>query len=61
MHFLILSLFLVNGPQALYVKPGYFKSISGINLSQTSKNLFTILIILYLKQNGTIEIEWNFT
>ena len=40
--FFIRSLFLVNGPQALYVNPGYLKCISGINLSPANKNVFTI-------------------
>ena len=31
------SFFLVNGPQALYVNPGCFKCISGINLSPPNK------------------------
>ena len=31
------SLFLVNDPQALYVSPGCFKCISGINLSPANK------------------------
>ena len=47
LHFLILSLFLVNGPQALKVKPGCFKCISGINLSPANKNVFTISFIVY--------------
>ena len=37
LNFCILPLFLVYGPQALYVNPGYFKWTSGIN-----KNVFAI-------------------
>ena len=33
----------------LYVNPGCFKCISGINLSPANKNLFTILFILYFQ------------
>ena len=43
----ILSLFLVNGPQGLYVNPGFLKCISSINLSPANKNLFIISFILY--------------
>ena len=56
MNFSILCLFLVNGPQALYVETGCFKCISDINLFETSKNLFAISFSLYttkLKQNIT--------
>ena len=31
LNFDILSLFLMNGPEALYINPGCFKWISGIN------------------------------
>ena len=48
LSFSILSLFSVNGPQAVYVKLGYTKYISGINLSPANKNLFIISFILYL-------------
>ena len=48
-----LSLVLVNGPQALYVKPGCFKCISAINLSPANKNLLTISFLLYLKRKVT--------
>ena len=41
----------MNGPQALSVKPGCFKWILGMNLSPTSKNLFTISFILYTQKN----------
>ena len=43
LNFCIISFFFfVNGPQALYINPGYLKCISGINLSPTNKNLFTL-------------------
>ena len=45
--FFILSLFLVNDSQALYVNPGCLKCISGINLLSASKSLFTIECISY--------------
>ena len=40
-------MFLVNGPRALKVNPGYFKFISGINLSLANKFFLTISFILY--------------
>ena len=42
LNFFILYLFLVNSPQALYINPGFFKYISGINLSLINKILFTM-------------------
>ena len=39
LNFCLLSLFLVNVPQALYVNPGCLKCISGINLYPVNKNL----------------------
>ena len=47
LDFFILSLFLVNERQALYVNPGCLKCISGINLSAANKKLFIIEFILY--------------
>ena len=47
LNFCILSLYLVNGPQVLYVNPGCLKSIPGINLFSTNESLFTISLILY--------------
>ena len=47
MNFSILSFILVNRPRALQVKPS---CISGINLSPTSKKLFTVSLILHLKK-----------
>ena len=44
----ILSLFLVNDPQALYVNPGCLNCISGIYLSPANENLLTISFNLYL-------------
>ena len=38
----ILSLFLVNDPEALYVNPDCLKFISGINLSPANKKLFKL-------------------
>ena len=35
--FFILPLFLVNGPEALYVNPGCLKCISGMNISPAEK------------------------
>ena len=40
--FFILSLFSVNVPQAIYIKPGCLKCISRLNLYPPDKNLFTI-------------------
>ena len=37
----------MNGTQALYGNPSYFKWISGINLSPANKRLFTISFGLY--------------
>ena len=42
LNFSVLSLSFANGPQELQVKQGYFKCISGINLSPSNKTLFTI-------------------
>ena len=39
----------MNVAQALYVNTGYFKCISGINLSPANKSLFTIAFILYFQ------------
>ena len=47
--FFIFYLFLVNGPIALYVNPGCFKCIPGINLSLANKDLFTIVFIVYFE------------
>ena len=44
----IISLFFVNGLEALYVNPVYLKYISGINLSPANKKLLTVSFILYL-------------
>ena len=38
----MLPLSFLNGPQALYVNPGYLKCISGINLFSADKKLFTV-------------------
>ena len=48
LNFFILSLFLVNAPQALYINPGCLKRISGIHLSRANENLRTISFIFYL-------------
>ena len=48
----ILSLLLVNDPQALQVSPDCFKCISGINLSLTNKNLLTISLIFIIAFSG---------
>ena len=45
--FYILSLFLVNGPQTLYINPGYLKCILDIDLSPANSNLLTISLILH--------------
>ena len=36
----------MNGPQALYVNPGYLKCISDVNLSPANKSLLAIAFIL---------------
>ena len=36
----------MNGSQVLYVNPGYFKCIFGINVSPANKNIFIISFIL---------------
>ena len=46
--FLIFSLFLVNGPQALYINPDCLKCILDINLPPDNKKIFTISYIIYL-------------
>ena len=38
-NFFILSLFFINGPQALYVKSACLKCILGTNLSHANKKL----------------------
>ena len=48
LNFYILSLFFVNGPQALYINPVCLKCSSGMDLSSVNKELFTISFILYL-------------
>ena len=48
-NFCIPSLFLVNGPQEIYVNLGCLKCISGMNLSPANKRFFIILFILYLQ------------
>ena len=53
LNFWILSLFFVNGQQALYVNLGCLKYISGINLSPANKNLINILFNLYPKTKRT--------
>ena len=45
----ILSLFLVNGPQALHIIPGCLHCICSINLSPANKKAFTIAFILYIE------------
>ena len=55
--FYVLSLFFVNGSQALYVNPGCLKFISGINLSPANKNLFTMSFNLYLAINCLILLK----
>ena len=47
-NFWILYLFFVNGQEAQHVNPDWLKCISGINLSTTNKDLFTISFILSL-------------
>ena len=41
----------LNGPQALEVKPGCFKCISGINLSAANKNLHNFVHFYMVKIN----------
>ena len=53
--FSILSLFLVNEPHVLYVNAGYFKCISDMKLSPTSKNLFHNFIHFYTPENKTFK------
>ena len=48
-NFPILCLFFLNGPQALEVKPGCFKCISGINLSAANKNLHNFVHFYMVK------------
>ena len=48
LNFCILSLFLGNYLQALYVNPGCLKCFSGMILCPANKNLFIISFILYL-------------
>ena len=48
LNFWILSLFLVNGPQALKVNAGYFECNSGINVSPANKNVLTISFIFII-------------
>ena len=48
LSFCILFLFLVNGPQALYVNPGYIKSISGMNLSPVYYSLIIKTCLLFI-------------
>ena len=48
LNFYILSLLLLNGPQAFYVNPGYLKCIFGINVSPANKKLLIISFIWYL-------------
>ena len=55
LNFWVLSLFLVNGPQALYVNPGYLKGISGINLSPASKNLLIKSFFFYVIKIGYLD------
>ena len=40
-NFFILSLFFINGPQALYVKSACLKCVLGTNLSHANRNLLT--------------------
>ena len=47
LNFFILSLFLVNGPKALYINLGH--CISGMNLCPPNKNWFIISFISYLQ------------
>ena len=59
-NFCIVYLFLVNGPHALYVNPGCFKCISGINFSPANKNILTNSFILnwnYLNEIVIITIK----
>ena len=53
----ILSLFFVNSPQPLDVKPGCLKCISDMNLSPANKKLLTISFILYWLVNTSKTIE----
>ena len=58
-----------NGPQALYINPGCFKCISGINLSPANKNLLSISLIFicclqivcfrHVRIQVSIHIQWN--
>ena len=45
----IISLFLVNGLQSLYVNTVCLRCIFGKNLSLINKNLFLVLFVLYFE------------
>ena len=59
LDFFIFSLFLVNGPQTIYVIRGCFKCISGRNLSPAIKNCLLLhsFYAFKTKQDLTKEFE----